>query len=136
MQEEQVGLWKYIQTFGLVTSPSCNLLLTAQVSKGSPVQVCAHLEWNCYSSPNVVGGGQRVPFPKCLLPPGGILSGFPQTLETESLGMKLCPREASSLVTLLIIWPTFSSKLSSVGSQLEAHSVPDRGISCIRDARA
>ena len=28
MQEEQVGLWKYIQTFGLVTSPSCNLLLT------------------------------------------------------------------------------------------------------------
>lgn len=28
MQEEQVGLWKYIQPFGLVTSPSCNLLLT------------------------------------------------------------------------------------------------------------
>ena len=23
----------------------------AQVSKGSPVQVCAHLEWNCYPSP-------------------------------------------------------------------------------------
>ena len=108
----------------------------AQVSKGSPVQVCAHLEWNCYSSPNVVGGGQRFPFPKCLLPPGGILSGFPQTLEMESLGMKLCPRESSSLVALLIIQPTFLSKLSSAGSQLEAHSMPDRGISCIRDARA
>ena len=26
----------------------------AQVSKGSPVQVCAHLEWNCYPLPGEI----------------------------------------------------------------------------------
>lgn len=40
-QEEQVGLWRCIQDFGLMTSPSSSLLLT-QVPKGPPVKVSTH----------------------------------------------------------------------------------------------
>ena len=63
-------------------------------------------------------------------------SGFPPALEMESLGTEPCPWEAASLVTLLIIYPTFLSLPRSVVNQLEAHSVPGRAISLIRDSRA
>lgn len=78
----------------------------AQVSRGSPVQVCAHPRCGIVvpHQMKTLAGGWEDSIPE-VSSPSWWHSGFPQALEMESLGTELCPWEAASLVPLLLFLP-------------------------------